>query len=172
VLGGRGIGCLGALGERGTAPGKAPIPRGDIGGEFKDALSEGFRGNGEPRGRSIGLGLRGRPGLMRGGEIIPDASLSIPASEPVLDSVGAKCRERASGGAIGMVRGLAGMASLKSLADGVVGLDFDFALFFDRLLISASFIAAISRSLSSSSLVFRRPRSVNEGISSTSNMSS
>jgi hypothetical protein len=75
----------------------------------------------------------------------------------------------ASGGAIGIVRGLAGM---KSLVDGVVGLDFDFPLFFERLLNSASFIAAISRSLSSSSLVFRRPRSVNVGISSTSNISS
>ena len=36
VFGGRGIGCRGALGDKGTEPGKAPIPRGDIGGEFKD----------------------------------------------------------------------------------------------------------------------------------------
>src|SRR5450756_1930350 len=162
VLGGRGIGCLGALGESGTAPGKPPI-RGDIGGEFKEALSEGFRGSGEPSGRSIGLGLRGRPGLIKGGETIPDASLSMPAKEPVLESGGDRCRVWASGGAIGIVRGLVGMESLN---DGVVGLEL---LFFERLLNSASFTAAISRSLSSSSLVFRRPRSVNVGISSTSN---
>lgn len=168
VLGGRGIGCLGALGESGTVPGKPPI-RGDIGGEFKEALSEGFRGSGLPSGRSIGLGLTGRPGLIKGGETIPDASLSMPAKEPVLESGGDRCRVWASGGAIGIVRGLAGM---ESLTDGVVGLDFDFPLFFERLLNSASFIAAISRSLSSSSLVFRRPRSVNVGISSTSNISS
>ena len=93
MLGGNGIGCLGALGESGTAPENAPIPRGDIGGEFREALSEGFRGNGEPSGRSIGLGLRGRPGLIKGGETIPEASLSIPAKEPVFESEGDRCRE-------------------------------------------------------------------------------
>lgn len=175
VLGGKGIGCLGALGESGTAPGKAPIPRGDIGGEFKEALSEGFRGNGEPSGLSIGLGLSGRPGLIIAGETVPEASLSIPAKEPVLES-GDKCRRWASGGAIGIVgRGLAGIESnIPEPSFGVVGLDFGvpLPLFFERLLNSASFIAAISRSLSSSSLVFRRPRSVNVGISLTSKMSS
>ena len=35
VLGGNGIGCLGALGDRGTAPGNPPM-RGDIGGELRD----------------------------------------------------------------------------------------------------------------------------------------
>jgi hypothetical protein len=51
----------------------------------------------------------------------------------------------------------------------VFGLDL---LFFERLLSSASFWAASSRSLSSSSRVFRRPRSVTVGISSTSSTSS
>ena len=90
VLGGRGIGCRGALGERGMAPGKPPI-RGDMGGEFREALSEGFRGNGEPSGRSMGLGLRGRPGLINGGDIIPEASLNMPAKEPVFESGGERC---------------------------------------------------------------------------------
>jgi hypothetical protein len=182
VFGGRGIGCLGARGDKGTAPGKAPIPRGDIGGEFKDEwLDEpGCLGDGIPR--STGLGLTGRPGLINGGDTIPleesDArdALSIPAKEPALESGGDKCRKCASGGAIGTVRGLVGIGSTadeKVPSLGVVGLDFDpFALFFDKLLNSASFIAAISRSLSSSSLVFRRPRSVKVGISSTSRMSS
>jgi hypothetical protein len=50
-------------------------------------------------------------------------------------------------------------------------LDLDGFCFFDWLLDSCSFITAASRSRSSSSLVFRLPRS-NAGISSTSNMSS
>lgn len=36
VFGGNGIGCLGALGERGIGDGNAPIPRGDKGGEANE----------------------------------------------------------------------------------------------------------------------------------------
>ena len=87
VLGGRGIGCLGALGDRGTAPGKAPIPRGDIGGEFTvEEWLDRFRGMGEFIGLSTGRGLMGNLGLIRGGETTPEASLSIPAKDPALGS--------------------------------------------------------------------------------------
>ena len=36
VLGGSGIGCRGALGDRGTAPANAIMLRGDKGGEFRE----------------------------------------------------------------------------------------------------------------------------------------
>lgn len=158
------------------------MPRGDIGGEFKDELLDEPRVLGDAIPRSTGLGLTGRPGLIKGGDAIPlEASeareaLSIPAKEPALESGGDKCRRCAFGGAIGTVRGLVGIGSVAGEnfpSLGVVGRDFEpFPLFFDKLLNSASFIAAASRSLSSSSRVFRRPRSVNVGISSTSRISS
>lgn len=87
VLGGNGIGCLGALGDKGTAPGNAPIPRGDIGGELtvEDGLDM-FRGIGEFIGLSIGRGLRGNPGLISGGERIVEASLRMPARDPAFES--------------------------------------------------------------------------------------
>lgn len=102
------------------------------------------------------------------------AEASIPTREPALESIGGR---RSAGGGIGIVcRGLNGMLSFAAsnvLSFGVFGVrDFDFLLFLDRLLNSASLIAASSRSLSSSSLVFRRPRSGKAGISSTSKISS
>jgi hypothetical protein len=178
VLGGRGMGCRGARGESGTLPGNALNPRGDKGGEIDELVEPGFLGNGEVC-LSIGLGLTGKPGLNRGGDIGPEEisedldDASMPASDPALESDEAR---KSTGGAIGIVcRGLKGIVSLaENLSSlGVFGVrDFDLMLFFDRLRNSASFIAAISLSLSSSSLVFRRPRSVKAGISSTSKISS
>jgi hypothetical protein len=107
----------------------------------------------------------------------PSAGLveaSMPAREPELES--GEDISNSAGGAIGTVcRGFCTIVSLGSKLPslGVLGvLDFDFLLFLERLLISASFMAATSRSLSSSSLVLRRPRSVKMGISSTSKISS
>jgi hypothetical protein len=147
VLGGRGIGCLGARGERGTAPGKAPIPRGDIGGELKVDWSDDPGNLGEAMTRSTGLGLTGRPGLSNRGSALVDSeacdALSIPAKEPALESVGDRWRKCASGGAMGTVRGLVGMGSADVVmvpSLGVVGRDFDpLVLFFDKLRNSASF---------------------------------
>jgi hypothetical protein len=59
VFGGNGIGCRGARGVGGGAP-----DLGDMGGEAKDCF--GNLGNGDPSGLSPGLGLVGRPGLIRG----------------------------------------------------------------------------------------------------------
>jgi hypothetical protein len=77
VFGGSGMGCLGARGDSGIA---AMPWRGDIGGEaMEEAMEEdmeeiltpslGFRGRGEPNGRSTGRGLTGKPGLIGGGEM-------------------------------------------------------------------------------------------------------
>jgi hypothetical protein len=97
----------------------------------------------------------------------------MPAKEPALESGE---DSKSAGGAIGTVClrfGAVVSFESKVLSFGVFGVrDFDFLLFLDKLLISASFTAAISRSLSSSSLVFRRPRSMRVGISSTSKISS
>ena len=111
VLGGSGIGCLGALGERGIA-GKPPMPLGDIGGDaIVEEVWDGFRGNGEfiP---PIGLGLEGSPGLIGGGDTkvrimasgcfseLPD-ELRMPAKEPARESAGGeRCLECISGGLI------------------------------------------------------------------------
>ena len=59
VLGGNGMGCLGALGDKGS-----PL-RADRGGESMEELleSRGIRGAGEFIGRSPGRGLMGKPGL-------------------------------------------------------------------------------------------------------------
>lgn len=123
----------------------------------------------------IGLGLEGRPGLSRGADnneltVAPGAA-SMPAKDPALESGGDL---KSVGGAIGTVcREFWTIVSFGSKLPsfGVFGvLDFDF--FLDKLLISASFAAATSRSLSSSSRVLRRPRSLNIGISSTSKISS
>ena len=129
---------------------------------------------------STGLGLDGRPGLSKGGDRTPDelsivlVEASMPARDPELES--GEEISNSAGGAIGTVcREFCTIVSFGSKIPsfGVFGvLDFDFLLFLDRLLISASFAAAISRSLSSSSLVFRRPRSVKMGNSSTSKISS
>ena len=51
-----------------------------------DELFDRFRGIGEFIGLSMGRGLRGNPGLIKGGDTIPEASLSIPAREPALES--------------------------------------------------------------------------------------
>ena len=62
VCGGKG--CRGARGESGMPGG---IILGDKGSELMTpALSLGMRGKGEPRGRSIGRGLNGKPGLFGG----------------------------------------------------------------------------------------------------------
>jgi hypothetical protein len=57
-----GRGCLGARGESGIPP---DMIRGVNGNELASpGLSLGIRGKGDPRGRSIGLGLAGNPGLV------------------------------------------------------------------------------------------------------------
>jgi hypothetical protein len=186
VFGGKGIGCLGALGDSGIADGNAPIPRGDRGGEANevwDAPARGLRGKAEDRPE--GLGLNGRPGLRRGGDTVfrlppearPDSSVALrmPAKDPASESDGDKCRICASGGLIctaWRTTGGSGSTFASEPFSAVVGLDLLLLLFFERLLSSASFWAASSRSLSSSSRVFRRPRSVTVGISSTSSTSS
>ena len=93
VPGGRGIGWRGARGDKGTAPGKAPMPRGDRGGELSDEWEDGFLGSaGEANPLSRGLGLMGKPGLINGGDNTPEPllvvreALSMPAKEPVLES--------------------------------------------------------------------------------------
>jgi hypothetical protein len=130
----------------------------------------------------IGLGLMGKPGLNNGGDVTPAfgggdlEAFNIPAREPAFSSGGERALICASGGEMGIVgRGLKGIGVVSF---GVFDLDFGFPfilpfeLFLDKLLASASLAAAISRTLSSSSLVFRLPRSGNDGISSTSRISS
>jgi len=147
VPGGKGIGCRGARGDRGTAPGKAPMPRGDMGGELTDEWEEGFLGSaGEASPLSIGLGLIGRPGLINGGDNTPEPmlavreALSMPANEPALESSWDPAL--AAGGDIGIVgRGLNGIdtgGDISVAFSFAVFRDFDLALFFDRLLNSAS----------------------------------
>lgn len=149
--------------------------------EVCESPSRGFRGSGVCM-PPIGLGLEGSPGLIGGGEMkvrviascctseLPE-EFKMPAREPALESGGDKCLSRMSGGLICTACRTAGKGSWGglSLFVDVEGLDL---LFFDRLLASASLIAAISLSLSSSSLVFRRPLSLKMGISSTSSKSS
>ena len=61
---GGGRGCRGARGDSGMPGG---IILGDKGSELMaPAVSLGMRGKGEPRGRSMGRGLIGKPGLLRG----------------------------------------------------------------------------------------------------------
>lgn len=63
VFGGKGTGCLGALGERGR-PGKPFL--GDNGGDPRDIPTppRGILGVGGFVGRWFGRGLKGRPGLI------------------------------------------------------------------------------------------------------------
>lgn len=94
---------------------------------------DGLRGSGVPIPLSAGLGLRGSPGLINGGDIslvlvASDASLSMPARDPEFVPRGDKwCRF--SGGEMGTVgRVLAGNGSGNEPSLGVVGLDLDLLL--------------------------------------------
>lgn len=76
VEGGNGMGCLGARGESGspTRPGL-----GDRGGEATEEVgSRGNLGVGAFKGRSLGRGLKGRPGLTGGLATTVCSSISEP----------------------------------------------------------------------------------------------
>ena len=187
------IGAFAARGDR-AKPGK-PIP-GESGGEAMVPIfapSLGIRGVGGAIGRSDGRGLLGSPGLISGGEANRRSVIggdtkgddwpSIAASE----SGGDRWRICSPPGDNGiMCFGLEGRDRILVTwgwdcpsglwlcglcGSGAVFLALSAFSFFDRLRFSRSFMAAISRSLSSSSLVFLLPRS-NAGISFTSSMSS
>jgi hypothetical protein len=176
VLGGSGIGCRGARGESGI-----PV-RGDIGGEAKDCF--GILGNGDPSGLSPGLGLIGRPGLIRGGEI---RLLWVTIGPSKITGLSKALIEPAAGGRrgelgkptlwTGLKPGVGGgsfIAFFSSIeeepsAGGLLLLLLFF--FFDLLRASWSFWTRASRIRSSSSRVFLLPLS-NIGISSTSIISS
>jgi hypothetical protein len=70
VLGGNGMGARGGRGDKGT-PGKFETPRGERGGELTGDL------------KAMGLGLEGRPGLIKGGGTAREsgAPLKTPARE-------------------------------------------------------------------------------------------
>ena len=171
VLGGNGICCLGALGERGS-PMKPGL--GDRGGETTvSPASRGSLGAGALTGRSIGRGLDGRPGLM-GGFATTGCSftsmllgtfvgLSIPAKEAgctekdlAKDGVGSGARALIDGG-IGKVWESV-LASLVPVLDFFdPDLDFEAFSFMLRLRSSCCFCCNIARSRSSASLVFLLP---------------
>lgn len=148
VPGGKGIGCLGARGDNGIAEPSIAKLLGDMGGEAIEELwddSRGFRGNGDAMALSIGLGLRGRPGLMGGAKtsctcgLEPESklALNIPAKDPAIASDPDRWRESA-GGAIWIVRGLDGIRSSELASFGVPFALPVFGLFFDKLRNSAS----------------------------------
>lgn len=161
------------------------IALGDIGGDA--TVCFGNRGNGEPSGLSVGRGLEGRPGLISGEPIEPTLLLAImELSEFVglsiaFSELAGGCRgERGKPATRGLnCRGDSGAASTcacgrsaasSSAGDGLPLLSLFF--FFDLLRACSSLTAKASRTRSSSSRVFLRPRCSIMGISSTSRVSS
>ena len=136
VFGGRGIGWRGGRGDKG-ADGNEPIVRGDRGGECRGALEVIFTGR----------GLAGNPGLRKGmvSSCVRSCGLS-PDRTAASDAVFASWWTP-----IGTVLGLAGMSSggVSTLPD---------LLFLETLRASASLVAIISRTRSSSARVLLLPR--------------
>lgn len=160
--------CRGARGESGKPPDPAGPGLGDIGIAFIPRA--GARGIGEFIGRSPGLGLIGRPGLMSDGAVLLFGSLPA-ASERARCLIIARgscsawyvvslvLRACSSGSAAvaGSARAIA-TASGGSSGASTGGTLLLFFSFFDWLLCSSSCRTRASRSRSSSSRVLRLPR--------------
>ena len=156
------------LGGRGESGRPAAPPLGNIGGDsgIPDP-SRGSRGIGDPRGRSIGRGLRGKPGLIGGATIVRStigAALIDCGERTAAMELGGDGPSGAAsyGGGTATCRGLVGSIAGTIFIVGSAFIS-SFGFFFPDLLDllerlrAASSCAASSRSRSSSSLVFRRP---------------
>lgn len=154
VWGGRGIGCLGARGDKGKPA------RGVMGMEFVTGFNA--RGIGELGGLSPGRGLIGSPGLSSEGAVV--LRCSIPAASDT-----ARLRMISAGLAMASNTGCCrGVSRIVSLGTGGAGkasilspsLLLLFLSFSERLRCSSSCRRTASRSRSSSSRVFLRPLSM------------
>ena len=178
------MGCLGALGERGS-PTKLFL--GDNGGDAMEAAapSRGILGIGDFIGLSIGRGLRGRPGLARCFIVIDRSEMfevlfMSEGFRTLAKEVGSDRKDEVRAGVGSGERALMEVGIGIVCAGSFLSLSSDFAfnvfesdrdlesfVFLLRLRSCCSCIKAASLSLSSSSLVFFLPLS-NTGSSSTS----